>query len=65
MSLTIRKVCDAEYKAACRTVRPSASQESAPRPLRAPRAVKAQGATRNAREWQQIALHLSDRVVNP
>lgn len=26
-------------------VRPSASQESAPRPLRAPRAVKAQGAT--------------------
>lgn len=45
--------------------RPSVSQESAPRPLRAPRAVKAQGATRNAVQWQHIALHLADRVVNP
>lgn len=45
-------------------VRPLASQESAPRPLRAPRAVKAQGATRkrsrNRLEWLQIALALED-----
>ena len=64
--LSAGRVCDAEYVWAKRTVRPSASQESAPRPLRAPRAVKAQGATsRNALQWQQIALHLADRVVNP
>lgn len=63
--LTPAQVCDAEFRSAKRTVRPSASQESAPRPLRAPRAVKAQGATRNALQWQQIALHLTDRVVNP
>jgi hypothetical protein len=47
----------------CLDFRPRPSQESAPRPLRAPRAVKAGGATRRGRnrlEWLQIALHLED-----
>lgn len=39
-------------------VRPSASQESAPRPLRAPRAVKAQGATLSRPNWRQMALDI-------
>lgn len=64
-ALSASQVCDAEYRSAKYPVRPSASQESAPRPLRAPRAVKAQGGTRNAAEWQQILLHLTDYVVNP
>jgi len=41
--------------------RPASSQESSPRPLRAPRVVKARRATRNNRlEWLQVALHLED-----
>lgn len=44
--------------------RPPASQESAPRPLRAPRAVKAQGATRQSRpNWRQMALELPSLPV--
>lgn len=43
------------------TFRPSASQESAPRPLRAPRAVKAQGATQSRPNWAQMALDLPQR----
>jgi hypothetical protein len=65
MSLSIREVCDAEYTSAKRQFRPPVAKESAPRPLRAPRAVKPRGDTPNERAWQQIALHLADRVVNP
>jgi len=38
--------------------RPSASQESGPRSVTAPRPVKARRGTRNRVQWQQIALHL-------
>lgn len=65
MHLTSQQVCDAEYASAKRAFRPLASQKSAPRPLRAPRVVKAQGGTRNRLAWLQIGLFLEDRVVNP
>lgn len=63
MSLTIRKVCDAEYKAARHPVRPPAPQKSALRPLRAPGVVKAQGGTRNKLVWLQIRLELEAMAV--
>lgn len=54
------------------TVLPSASQESAPRPLRAPRAVKAQGATyriaivlkQHANGWA-VRVLTGDSVTRP
>lgn len=65
MHLTPRQVCDAEYRSALRSVRPSASQESGPRSVTAPRPVKARRGTRNRVQWQQIALHLEGGEVRP
>lgn len=65
MHLSSSKVCDAEYRSAKRSVRPPASQKSASRSVTAPRAVKAQGGTRNRLVWVQVGLFLEDRVVCP
>lgn len=60
MHLTIKQVCNAEYRAANRSLCPPVSQESAPRTVTAPRAVKTRGGTRNKLVWLQIGLALED-----
>lgn len=45
--------------------RPSASQESGPRSVTAPRPVKARRGTSNRLEWLQISLFLAGHKVKP
>lgn len=58
--LTPRQVCEAEYRAARRAVRPPAPPESAGKSLPAPPVVKVRGGTRNKLVWLQIGLALED-----
>lgn len=65
MSKTIRQVCDREYRAAVRAIRPPLARESAGRSVTAPPVVVQGRGTRNKLVWLQLRFELEDMAGKP